>query len=73
METCGQCPGAVSADLLLGRGGKYCDKGKAMYLELGTCVSWSEALVHCQRGTAAPQAFAEARAISSVCSSSVVP
>lgn len=48
METCGQCPGAMSPDLLLGRSRKYCDEGKAMYFELSSCVwreqGWSEAL-----------------------------
>lgn len=50
METCGQCPGAASPDLLLGRSRKYCDEGKAMYFELGVCVWRGAALV---RGTGA--------------------
>lgn len=41
METCGQCPGAESPDLLLGRSRKCCDEGKVMYLSL-VCVCGGE-------------------------------
>lgn len=50
METCGQCPGAMSPDLLLGRSRKYCDEGKVMYFGLGACVWRGAALA---RGTGA--------------------
>lgn len=50
MEMCGQCPGAASPDLLLGRSRKYCDEGKAMYFEFGVCVWRGAVLV---RGTGA--------------------
>lgn len=42
--SCGQCPAAVSPDLLLGRSRKYCDEGKAMCFELGACV-WRGAVL----------------------------
>lgn len=50
METCGQCPGAASPDLLLGRSRKYCYEGKAMYFEFAVCA-WRGAVL--LRGTGA--------------------
>lgn len=77
METCGQCPGAVSPDLLLGRGRNYCDEGKAMFLELGcVCVEGSSAGHRhwCTPRDAQqlPRHLQWPGAISSVCCSSVV-
>lgn len=73
MEMCGQCPGAVSPDLLLGRSRKCSDEGKVMYLSLVcVCVDGSSAAP--QRCTAVPQALAVARGPSPLCCCySVVP